>query len=204
MQAFIHGLDDKVSFGVKSGLQTQESISEQGRKKCLAMCDKEAVARLEKYFIGTTIGNLDIDSLLENFKIEGYIGVSVRKLLGNKVVIDLEELEDSFAFDNWNSTWLSDWFSNLQPWSMDHNSYVRTTWLKYFGVPLHLWNHGSFRNLASLWGDFIAIDGNTLAMDDCSFAAVLITTKHLQKIDETIDMVCDDKVLFVRVSGNKL
>ncbi|XVF11023.1 hypothetical protein REPUB_Repub07fG0233500 [Reevesia pubescens] len=188
LQALRYGLDDKVSADFHYGLQSKVSSSGQEMKKCVAVCDKEALARLRNCYIGTILGNLDTESLLENFKTEDYVGVSVRKLSGNQVLLDFEEMKDRYAFVNWKSTWLSDWFSNLQPWSMDQNAFVRTTWLKCFGVPIHLSNHGTFRNIAMLWGDFVAIDGNTLALDDFSFGLVLIRTHLLQTIDESIDM----------------
>ncbi|XVF31071.1 hypothetical protein REPUB_Repub16aG0113800 [Reevesia pubescens] len=187
--ALLQGLDDFDEGGRVQ--QTQLAPLVNKRKTCHSVCDNDVLLRLQNCFIGYIKGNLDIVSLLDNFKSEGFEGISVRKLSGAHVLIDPEELVISSLMENWKSSWLCSWFNDIHPWSLKGISFSRITWLKCLGVPFHLWNYGTFRNLASLWGDFIYIDRNTLAMEDFSFGAFQIKTSSLEKIDEIVDLVCD-------------
>ncbi|KAK8538856.1 hypothetical protein V6N12_034563 [Hibiscus sabdariffa] len=68
-----------------------------------------------------------------------------------------------------------------------------------YGIPVHAWDNRTFENIASLWGDFVRIDGATSAAVSFKRAQALIETDWLCNIDEVINLEVKGDMFEVRV-----
>lgn len=92
---------------------------------------------------------------------EGFLEVETVYLGGLWVLLDFNSLAIREAFLKHGA--FNAWFSILKPW---HNDFVvkeRLLWLKIEGVPLLAWCHGTFKKIASKWGEMVFYDDS-----DCS------------------------------------
>ncbi|KAK8598140.1 hypothetical protein V6N13_095530 [Hibiscus sabdariffa] len=76
-------------------------------------------------------------------------------------------------------------------WSENIEQVESATWLEpeVIGVPLHCWNHCTFRRVAELWENVEAFGENVNHTKDCEKATILISTKHDQLVELEVDNV---------------
>ena len=93
-----------------------------------------------------------LESFVENLNFENRKDVQVRHIGGKTVIITfpsiecLEEIEEGKSLE-----WIKGFMEDLKPWSEDAClEKSRLIWLRYYGVPLHLWNANTFRNIANI------------------------------------------------------
>ncbi|KAK8577076.1 hypothetical protein V6N13_122071 [Hibiscus sabdariffa] len=72
----------------------------------------------------------------------------------------------------------------LQSWGLGEIKIQRLGELS--GVPLHCWNHKTFRKVAKVWGTFEALGVNASHTKDCERVTMLMTTKLVTRINETL------------------
>ncbi|KAE8661701.1 hypothetical protein F3Y22_tig00113725pilonHSYRG01912 [Hibiscus syriacus] len=75
----------------------------------------------------------------------------------------------------------------------------RVTWIKLIGVPLHCWNHNTFKRIAEQWGEFLALGENALQELGCEEMTILIATSRKDLIDEVVDLEVGRDVFKVRI-----
>ncbi|KAK8644116.1 hypothetical protein V6N13_123431 [Hibiscus sabdariffa] len=100
--------------------------------------------------------------------------------------VEDNKLYNSLKQSNW--SYLKEVFYEIQPWSESFSVPKRTTWVELFEVPLHCWNHQTFRSIAETWGDLIALGENVTQSCDVEKMTILLSTSQLDKIDSVIDL----------------
>ncbi|XVF07730.1 hypothetical protein REPUB_Repub06bG0165000 [Reevesia pubescens] len=170
------------------------------RPSCLGVVDEEAIHKLENCLVGVARDYYETGSLMENFRMSGVFDVSVKKISGRQFLIEFEDIDLRNKMEEQNWTWLKEWFVELENWSVFSYAKYRTTWLTIFGLPLHIWNHATFHNIANIWGEIISFDSKTFNFQDFSRGAMLIMTNQLKKIDEVITLKGGGEMFPVRVS----
>ncbi|KAE8661194.1 hypothetical protein F3Y22_tig00116937pilonHSYRG00068 [Hibiscus syriacus] len=84
---------------------------------------------------------------------EGGLGEIKTKVMGGRdylLQIDDEELYRVLKEKKW--SFLNEVFQEVQPCSESYRASERVTWIKLFGVPLHCWNHNTFKRIAQQKG----------------------------------------------------
>ncbi|KAK8686410.1 hypothetical protein V6N13_125435 [Hibiscus sabdariffa] len=94
---------------------------------------------------------------------------------------------------------LDKWFLRVLPWSPDIVLDSQSAWISVFRIPVHFWSPGTFENIAQLWGSLVRLDENTLEPRSFEQARMLIETKQLERIEETIEVDCNGKFVPIRV-----
>ncbi|KAE8667744.1 hypothetical protein F3Y22_tig00112383pilonHSYRG00562 [Hibiscus syriacus] len=79
-------------------------------------------------------------------------------------------------------------FLDIQHWIESYRPSQRVTWIKLFGVPLHCWNHITFKRIIEQWGEFLAMRENALQDMGCDEVRVLIATDRKKSIDDVLDL----------------
>ncbi|KAE8726444.1 hypothetical protein F3Y22_tig00006886pilonHSYRG00006 [Hibiscus syriacus] len=124
--------------------------------------DENAVCKLKKCLVGT-MATICSSSQVKDRLRAGGLGEIRIKFLGWRdflVEIDDDELHRILKESNW--SYLKEVFIDVQYWIESYRSPQRITWIKLYGVPLHCWNHVSFKRIAERWGEFVAMGENAL------------------------------------------
>ncbi|XVF37363.1 hypothetical protein REPUB_Repub20aG0001600 [Reevesia pubescens] len=169
-------------------------------KSCLGVVDNEALHKLESYLVGVAKDYYETGSLMENFRMSGVSYIFVKKISGRQFLIEFddEEFRKSMEQEGW--AWLKEWFVEIEPWSVFSYAKYKTTWLTIFGLPLHVWNHYTFHNIANIWEEVVTFDSKTFNFLDFSRGAMMIMTNQLKRIDEVIIINCGCEKYPVRVT----
>ncbi|KAK8624718.1 hypothetical protein V6N13_089605 [Hibiscus sabdariffa] len=96
-------------------------------------------------------------------------------------------------------SYLKEVFYEVQPWSESFSVPERVTWVELMGVPLHCWNHQTFRNIAEVWGELLALGENAFQSFGVGRMSILISTSHLEKINSIIQLEARNDWFQVRV-----
>lgn len=131
-----------------------------------------------------------IESIRENFYMEGVLDVLIRSLGGNYVVLTFPTVGDMEAMiEGPEVNWLGNFFDEFRPWSPESNIELsRTVWLNCYGIPLHVWNANTFFSIGRIWGEPITLDDDTSKGLSFSSGKVQISTKSLHVINQEIKL----------------
>ncbi|KAK8648749.1 hypothetical protein V6N13_129492 [Hibiscus sabdariffa] len=80
----------------------------------------------------------------------------------------------------------------------------RSTWVEVMGVPLHYWNHITFKRIAEVWGSIVALGENANQTLGCEKLSLLISTNQMHKINEVIELEVGKELFEVSVSETVL
>ncbi|KAE8726460.1 RING/U-box superfamily protein, putative isoform 4 [Hibiscus syriacus] len=111
--------------------------------------------------------------------------------------IDDEESYRILKEQNW--SFLNEVFQEVQPWSESYIASERVTRIKLVGMPLHCWNHSTFKRIAQQWGDCLALRENALQELGCEEMSILIATSTKEFIDEVVELEAGRDVFRIRV-----
>ncbi|XVF24884.1 hypothetical protein REPUB_Repub13aG0165900 [Reevesia pubescens] len=167
------------------------------RKCCIAEVDVESLHRLEKCYVGIANRCYEAGFLLDKFKREGIVNVSIKKITSYHFLLEFEDEATRQMVFSGEWSWLNVWLFKFLPWSKEFSVKSRSTWLYYVGVPLHAWNYSTFCNIVDLWGVLVSIDDKSLSFEEFIQGAIFISTDHFGKIDEIIDFHCGNKAVLV-------
>ncbi|KAK8547023.1 hypothetical protein V6N13_099768 [Hibiscus sabdariffa] len=95
-----------------------------------------------------------------------------------------EELLQVLEKQEWSL--LEEIFIKVEHWSETYRAQERSTWIEVRGIPLHCWNSTTFSRIAGLWGHLIALGEDVNHFVDGERMNLLISTKHLNRIEESI------------------
>ncbi|KAK8676435.1 hypothetical protein V6N13_142009 [Hibiscus sabdariffa] len=73
------------------------------------------------------------------------------------------------------------------------------TWIQIKGIPMHCWNCTTFKRILELEGTLLSLGENATGKGDCDTVNVLISTKQLERIEETIKLEVGRDIFLVRV-----
>ncbi|XVF15627.1 hypothetical protein REPUB_Repub09cG0170500 [Reevesia pubescens] len=85
---------------------------------CLGEVDVEAMHKLEKCLIGTTMDYYESRTIMEIFRISGVFDITVKKISGRQFLIEFEDDEVRNTMESQGWTWLKEWFIDIEPWSI--------------------------------------------------------------------------------------
>ncbi|KAE9459311.1 hypothetical protein C3L33_08797, partial [Rhododendron williamsianum] len=96
--------------------------------------------------------------------------------------------------------WLKNWFLKVDKWSPKVKvETFREVWLSCFGVPLNLWNTGTFFNIGKCWGESTMVDDETSRGSFFSVGKVKILTNKFEAINQVINLENNGKFYPARV-----
>ncbi|KAG5555635.1 hypothetical protein RHGRI_006326 [Rhododendron griersonianum] len=103
-------------------------------------------------------------------------------------------------FNGGKMAWLRDWFIESSKWEDTLiNPCSRLVWLNCYGVPLHLWNSITFSKIGQNWGGVVLIADETVKSLSFSVGKVLISTKEMDLINQTMELENKGKIWKIRI-----
>ncbi|KAK9699117.1 hypothetical protein RND81_08G153800 [Saponaria officinalis] len=107
-----------------------------------------------------------------------------------------EEMEEILAKED---HLLSNCFCKMYPWDPYQHCESRRIWLEIIGVPPQCWCRDNFEKIAQIWGELVCLDTSTEKGENLMVGKMLIDTRHLKTIDETIYMYAESLGFKIRV-----
>lgn len=156
---------------------------------------------LSRSVIAKSPSRRSIESIRENFYMEGVFDVQIRALGGFYFLLTFPSIDDMKAMvEGSEVNWLGNFFEEYQPWSPNFAFEAsREVWLECYGVPLHLWNHDTFFSIGKIWGEPITLDDATSKGSSFSSGRVQISSKNFGVIDQAINLEIDGRLYPIRV-----
>ncbi|KAL4308114.1 hypothetical protein GQ457_01G007440 [Hibiscus cannabinus] len=91
-------------------------------------------------------------------------------------------------------------FARIVAWSPEVRLDSRSVWVSVVGLPIHLWSHETFANLASLWGKLIRVEVSTMEPQSFERARFFIESDKMDRIEEMVEVkTSEGLVVQVRV-----
>lgn len=143
--------------------------------KCYGV-DVNNLDRTKKCYVGRVKDPLHPFAVQEKIFEAGYFHIKAMPMGGDMVLIDSENLDSTMEFlegakDIWES-----FFSSIDPWSPNIVVRERYTWIKCFGIPVHVWEECFFKFILMGKGTLIDIDESTKSKRRLDLARVLVKT----------------------------
>ncbi|KAK9033174.1 hypothetical protein V6N11_018211 [Hibiscus sabdariffa] len=167
------------------------------RKSAVGTVDFDKKAVLERSAVGVCRRPISLELLAAGLESDQIRGFHLMRLSGSRVLLIFQDIQvrtrviELPALDNW--------FESVMVWSPRACKLNRRVWLTMYGIPVDAWVDRTFENIASLWGNFVRIDGETSDAVSFERALVLIETDWLCNIDEVIDLEVEGENFEVRV-----
>jgi hypothetical protein len=96
------------------------------------------------------------------------------------------------------------YFREVVPWQPSFFADRRDTWVKFYGIPLHIWGENLFKSIGSKYGEFLDFDSNTASRAKLDVALLKISTKFRESIDESVQVKALGVVYTIRVVEEKV
>lgn len=131
----------------------------------------------------------------------GYVNIDVKPFGGNFVVLTFASISDcDSVFNGGELARIKEWFVEILKYEeFKGQPCSRLVWLNCYGVPLHLWNTGTFINLGSSWGEVIQVAEDTVKGLNFTVGKVLISTNSMDVINHVVDVECKGLLSPIRV-----
>jgi hypothetical protein len=136
---------------------------------------------LQESYVGKLAVNIEVYRIRTILFMEGLAHISVTDM-GRKMVLIHSPKKGEIA-KMWKDRieWISYYFREVQPWSPNCFADRRDTWVKVYGIPLHIWGENLFKAIGGKYGEFLDFDNNTAAK-----TCIKISTDFRSAIDDPV------------------
>ncbi|KAK8680154.1 hypothetical protein V6N13_109107 [Hibiscus sabdariffa] len=131
-------------------------------------------------------GGLRGRALVEELRRAEIHDCSVMRISGAMVLLIFTTTEECQALLD--RTDLDRWFARTVAWSPEIQLDIRSVWVSVEGLPMHLWSHETFANLAGLWGILVRVEGITMEPHSFERARFLIESDKMDIIEEMVEV----------------
>ncbi|KAL4271658.1 hypothetical protein GQ457_13G012480 [Hibiscus cannabinus] len=141
-------------------------------------------------------------ALVEELRRAEIRGCSVMRISGAMVLLMFVTTEERQALlDRYD---LDQWFARIVAWSPEVRLDSRSVWVSVVGLPIHLWSHETFANLASLCGKLIRVECSTMEPQSFERARFFIESDKMDRIEEMVEVkTSEGLVVQVRVQESE-
>ncbi|KAL7185377.1 hypothetical protein ACSBR2_027338 [Camellia fascicularis] len=144
-----------------------------------------AIVRLNSKYSTSSIENV--------LKEKGSDQVLVRKGGGRDIVLTFKSQEELKS----NICNIKEWFKNWSQFVVEWKPGVyleqeRCVWLRCYGLPLSLWNRGTFNNIGSFWGTVLSLDDDICQPKSFSHSRIRVATSSMEFINKNIFLECKE------------
>ncbi|KAE8669013.1 hypothetical protein F3Y22_tig00112261pilonHSYRG00067 [Hibiscus syriacus] len=150
--------------------------------------DEEVVRKLQKCLVGMMASFCSLSQVVDSLQAGGLGEIKTKFLGGRDYLLQIDDEESYRILKEQNWSFLNEVFQEVQPWSESYRASERVTWIKLVGMPLHCWNHSTFKRIAQQWGDCLELGENALQELGCEEISILIATSTKEFIDEVVEL----------------
>ncbi|MBA0753769.1 hypothetical protein Gogos_020940 [Gossypium gossypioides] len=100
--------------------------------------------------------------------------------------------------------YLKEFFINIEPWSEKFKVKEKASWIEVSGIPVHCWNYQTFKRVAGLWGEIIAMGENMTMANNFEKMDILILIKQAYNLEEVIMLEVGNDLFPIRIKEKGL
>ncbi|KAK8668892.1 hypothetical protein V6N13_106338 [Hibiscus sabdariffa] len=202
------GIDDqqkdyKVEARIEKKIPAEFDFERENIKRVTGHVENEELWKLRRCLVGEMETVCSVSSIHNRLIKWGLGDINVQRLGAKLYLLTFMDEELFFMIEDVNWSYLKEIFSEVKPWSEKVSYNERATWLEVRGLPLHCWNGESLKKIAEIWGKVEALGVNANHTHDCEKATILITTRHVRRIEEMVELEVRENVfpVYVRELG---
>ncbi|KAK8632986.1 hypothetical protein V6N13_013841 [Hibiscus sabdariffa] len=198
------GIDDqqkgyKVKAKIEKKIPAEIDFERGNIKRITGHMEDEELWKLRRCLVGEMETVCSVSSIHNRLIKWGLGDINVQSLGAKLYLLTFMDEELFFMLEDVNWSYLNETFGEVKPWSEKVNYNERATWLEVRGLPLHCWNGESLKKIAEIWGKVEALGLNANHTHDCEKATILITTRHVRRIEEMVELEVGENVFLVYV-----
>jgi len=93
------------------------------------------------------------------------------------LIVEAERMKDQ---------WWRALFTSVSRWLPHVVAKQRHIWLRFYGLPMHVWDEQSFKKLGALFGEFLDFDDDTINLSRLDMARLLVGNTSMSFINEQL------------------
>ncbi|KAK8583217.1 hypothetical protein V6N13_021929 [Hibiscus sabdariffa] len=169
---------------VPASLPSKESYPQgNDRPKVTGFIAEEALWNLQYCLVGFTTNETDSNRVHERLCKWGLGEIKVKRMAGRIFLLEVDNYLTFNSLKESNWSYLKEIFVEVQPWAESFKIPERVTWIELIGTPLHCWNHHTFKKIAEIWGELLALGENAFQTFGAERMTLLISTNQLEMIN---------------------
>jgi hypothetical protein len=148
--------------------------------------DRNVLKDLEMNFVGRLAVNAEVYQIRTNLFMEGLAHIEVTDMGRDMVLIHSPKVGEVERLWKKKADWITYYFREVLPWSPSCFVDKRDTWVKVYGIPLHVWGQNLFKAIGGKYGEFLDFDNTTASRAKLDIACLKIATDYRGKIDDSV------------------
>lgn len=128
------------------------------------------------------------DSVQHNMRMEEIDKIQVTPMGGNMVLLRSDIQGEIRRAAEIHHQWWNVYFKEMKMWKPHMVATKRMVWVKIFGLPLHVWEEDTFKQIGAQFGVFLDFDDATINRKRLDVARVKILTDRLGWLNEVVDI----------------
>ncbi|KAK8634096.1 hypothetical protein V6N13_014925 [Hibiscus sabdariffa] len=126
-------------------------------KRVVGHIEAEDLWKCRRCLVGEMETVCSVRSIENRLNEWGLGEIKVQRLSGKSYLLSFEDDELFTMLEDLNWSYLKEIFLSVYLWSENVLQKERTTWIEVIGVPIHCWNHVTWRRITELWGKVEAL-----------------------------------------------
>ncbi|MBA0753770.1 hypothetical protein Gogos_020940, partial [Gossypium gossypioides] len=168
-----------------------EKIGMNKMKVVEGQVQNEQLWNLQRCLVGETAYFCNSNSLSERIARLGLEELIVKSIQGRYFLIEILKKR------GW--AYLKEFFINIEPWSEKFKVKEKASWIEVSGIPVHCWNYQTFKRVAGLWGEIIAMGENMTMANNFEKMDILILIKQAYNLEEVIMLEVGNDLFPIRI-----
>jgi hypothetical protein len=166
--------------------------------------DRGVLKELEESYVGRLVVNVEVYRIRTVLFMEGFAHIAVTDMGRNMVLLHSPKPGEIAKLWRTKADWITYYFREVIPWSPSCFADRRDTWVKIYGIPLHVWGENLFKMIGRKYGEFLDFDNNTASRAKLDVACIKISTAFGGMINEPLEVRALGVVYTLRVVEEKV
>ncbi|KAK8695500.1 hypothetical protein V6N13_000658 [Hibiscus sabdariffa] len=162
--------------------------------------EEETLAKLKKSVIGLMATDCSTEEVMRRLHAWGLGHLGIKRLGSRHFLISIEDEELLSLLEKHKWSLLKEVFLEVRWWSDSFRIQEKTMWVEVTSIPLHSWNHTTFKRIAETWGTLVALGDNLNQVSGCEKMPILSTTNQQSRVEELIEVEVGCEIFVISVS----
>jgi len=155
-------------------------------RRVVVLPSEERLKELECCFVAVLAFQREAKQVHNSLVLGGMKHIGVSSMGANMVLLKAAEPKCIEQVERRHDSWWRGLFSSVKRWSPNLMAQQRRVWLRFFGLPLHVWEEKCFKQSRALFGDFVDFDEDTINLNRLDLARICVNTSNMAFINEKL------------------
>jgi hypothetical protein len=187
-----------------SSSEGSEGKQEEGNEVFEVVVEGLVLKELQESFVGWLAVNVKVCRIRTCLFMEGLAHISVTDMGRKMVLIHSPKKGEVEALWKARADWISYYFREVRAWTPSCYADRRDTWVKIYGIPLHVWGENLFKVIGAKYREFLDFDSTTASRAKLDIASIKIATSFNGCIDDSIKIKALGVIYSLRVVEEKV